>query len=63
MKKSRKKKAPRRLLALPDCDLEVAKSAVLNSLRPPHTGTYQCHVNDPDRQGNCPHSQVDAQRA
>ena len=30
MKKSRKKKAPRRLLALPD--LEVAKSAVLNSL-------------------------------
>ena len=20
-------------------------------VRPPHTGTYQCHVNDPDRQG------------
>ena len=30
MKKSRKKKAPKRLLALPD--LEQAKSAVLNSL-------------------------------
>ena len=30
MKKSRKKRAPKRLLALPD--LELAKSAVLNSL-------------------------------